>query len=123
MTFDSWTSINSDPFLSVTAHYISAPVDKPQQWELRSDQLTFTPIVGNHSRENITKILIETVDEYGIQSRVLLYFLHLVSLLYNHTIIQVGWFTTDNATNDDTAIQAVAEHIDPSGENWDPVQH
>ena len=81
------------------------------------------PIVGNHSGENIAKILIETIDEYGIQGKVLSYSLHSVSLLYNCTIMQVGWFTADNATNNDTAIRAVAEHIDPSGKNWDPVQH
>ncbi|KAG2114291.1 uncharacterized protein F5147DRAFT_770272 [Suillus discolor] len=31
MMFDSWTSLIGDPFLSVTAHYIDAPTDKPQE--------------------------------------------------------------------------------------------
>ena len=70
MTFDSWTSTNGDPFLSVTAHYVSVCMDNPQQWELQSDQLSFTPIVGNHSGENIANILIETIDRYGIQDKV-----------------------------------------------------
>ena len=70
MTFDSWTSTNGDPFLSVTAHYVFACADNPQQWELQSDQLAFTPIVGNHSGENIAKILIETIDRYGIRDKV-----------------------------------------------------
>jgi len=123
MTFDSWTSLNGDPFLSVTAHYITAPADKPQQWELRSDQLAFTPIVGNHSGENIAKILVETIDEYDIRSKVftlpsLPCLFCLIKLLW-----QFGWFTADNATNNDTAIRAVAEHIDPTGDEWDPVQH
>jgi len=74
MMFDSWTSINGDPFLSVTAHYITAPADKPQQWELCSDQLAFTPIVGNHSGENIARILIETIDEYDIRAKVKLFY-------------------------------------------------
>jgi hypothetical protein len=29
----------------------------------------------------------------------------------------------DNATNNDMAICALAEHIDPSGHEWDPLQH
>jgi len=104
MTFDSWTSIPGDPFLSVTAHYIDSPVDKPQEWVLRSDQLAFAHIEGNHSGANIGRILIETIDNYGIRSK-------------------VGWLTADNATNNDTAIQTVADTIDPSGEEWDAVEH
>ena len=29
----------------------------------------------------------------------------------------------DNATNNDTAIKAVREQLDPSGEEWDLVEH
>lgn len=34
-----------------------------------------------------------------------------------------GWFTADNATNNDTAIEMVAGSIDPSGEKWKPIEH
>jgi hypothetical protein len=70
MTFDSWTSLTGDPYLSVMAHYISSSVDNPQQWELRCEQLAFAPIHGNHSGSNIAKILIETIDKYGIHKKV-----------------------------------------------------
>jgi hypothetical protein len=70
MTFDSWTSLIGDPFLSVTAHYIDAPVDKPQEWELKTEQLAFKYIEGNHSGANIGRILIEVIDEYGIRKQV-----------------------------------------------------
>jgi len=70
MTFDIWTSLSGDPFLSVTAHYIDTPVDKPQQWVLKSDQLAFTPIIGNHSGANIGKIFMEAIDEYDIHNKV-----------------------------------------------------
>jgi len=29
----------------------------------------------------------------------------------------------DNATNNDTTIKAVGEQLDPSGKEWDPVEH
>jgi hypothetical protein len=103
MTFDSWTSLTGEPFLSITAHYISSPIDKPQQWELKADQLAFMPIQGNHSGSNTAQHLIQTIKKYGIRER-------------------VGWFTADNATNNDTALEAVASFIDPSGD-WDPVEH
>lgn len=104
MTFDSWTSNPGDPFLSVTAHYIDSSIETPQEWELKTEQLAFTPINGNHSGANIGQILIETIDKYGIHTK-------------------VGWFTADNTTNNDTAIETVAGDIDPSGEKWDAVEH
>ena len=63
-------SFPGDPFLSVTAHYIDTPIDKPQQWVLKLDQLAFTPIVGNHSGANISKILTKAIDEYNIHDKV-----------------------------------------------------
>jgi hypothetical protein len=97
MMFDSWTSEPGDSFLSITAHYIDSPTETPQEWELRMEQLAFTPIHGNHSSANIRRILIETIDKYGICTK-------------------VGWFMADNTTNNDTAIATVAVDIDPTGE-------
>jgi hypothetical protein len=71
MTFNTWTSLVGDPFIGVTAHYISAPNDNPQKWELKSEQLAFTPLVGDHSGANIGSILIETLDTYGICEKVM----------------------------------------------------
>jgi hypothetical protein len=104
MTFDSWTSEPGVPFLSITAHYIDSPVGKPQEWELKSEQLAFTTINGNHSGSNIGRILIKAIDDYGIRNK-------------------VGWFTADNATNNNTAIQTVANAIDPSGTKWIAGEH
>ena len=92
------------PFLSVTAHYIDSPDGKPQEWELKSEQLAFTIINGNHSSSNVGRILIETIDNYDFCTK-------------------VGWFTADNATNNNTAIQAVALAIDPSGKDWIAGEH
>ena len=72
MTFDSWTSLNSDPFWGVTGHYIISSPDNLQQWELKTEQLAFMPIVGNHSSDNIAKILLETIDAFVLCSKVLI---------------------------------------------------
>jgi hypothetical protein len=66
MTFYTWPSLTREPFLSVTAHYINNPVDKPQQWVFKSDQLAFMLVIGHHSGENFGKILMEAIDEYGL---------------------------------------------------------
>jgi len=69
-TFDVWTSSPGDPFLSVMGHYINAPADKPQDWELKCEQLAFTLIEGNHSGANMANILVCTVDCYRIRNKV-----------------------------------------------------
>lgn len=73
MTFDSWTSELGDPFLSVIAHDIDSPTDKPQKWELKTEQLAFRPIEGNHSGANIGGILIEVIDKYDLCKKVSIY--------------------------------------------------
>jgi hypothetical protein len=92
------------PFLSVTAHYINSPAGKPQKWELKTKQLAFTIINSNHSGSNIGRILIETINNYDIHTK-------------------VRWFTADNATNNNMAIQTVVLAIDPSGKKWIAGEH
>jgi hypothetical protein len=69
-TFDSWTSQNGDPFLSVTGHYIAAPDNQPEEWELKTEQLAFAPIEGNHSSENLANIIVRVIDRYNLRSKV-----------------------------------------------------
>ena len=69
-TFDTWTSKACDPYLSVTGHYISTPKASPQEWELKSEQLGFTHIKGNHSRANLGSILVWIIDRYGLRQKV-----------------------------------------------------
>ncbi|KAF7364524.1 HAT family dimerization domain-containing protein [Mycena venus] len=102
-TFDTWTSKTGDPFLRVTGHYIDAPVDSPEDWSVKSAQLAYTPIEGNHSGDNLSRILVRTVDRYDLRDK-------------------VGWFTADNATNNDTALKALGKEIDPLKLRWDPVE-
>ncbi|KAF8188584.1 hypothetical protein K438DRAFT_1764328 [Mycena galopus ATCC 62051] len=90
------TSKTGDPFLGVTGHYIHAPADSPEDWTLKSEQLVYTPIEGNHSGAYLSKIL-------GRDSI-------------------VGWFTADNATND-TALKAFGKEVDALKLHWDPVEH
>jgi hypothetical protein len=87
MTFDSWTSEPGDPFLSVTAHYIDSPADKPQEWELKTEQLAFRLIKGNHSGANIGGILIEVIDKYDIRKKVSIYYLCCCTYCFSNRLI------------------------------------
>jgi hypothetical protein len=54
----------------MTGHYISAPKKSPQEWSLKSEQLGFTHIEGNHSGANLGGILVRTIDRYGLRQKV-----------------------------------------------------
>jgi len=69
-TFDAWTSDPGDPFLSVTGHYIFVRPDRPNDWELRTEQLAFTPLCGRHSGANMASLLVLTVDHYDLHGKV-----------------------------------------------------
>ncbi|KAK7025717.1 HAT family dimerization domain-containing protein [Favolaschia claudopus] len=102
-TFDTWTSKTGDPFFGVTGHYIDSPPDSPEDWSLKSEQLAYTPIEGNHSGQNLSKILVRAVDRYDLREK-------------------MGWGTADNATNNDTCMKCAGEEVDPLKLRWDPVE-
>jgi hypothetical protein len=71
-TFDTWTSDIGAPYLGVTGHYIDAPKQNPTAWELKCEQLAYTPLHGNHSGANMSKILLHTLDRYDIREKVII---------------------------------------------------
>ena len=54
----------------MTSHYITGTKESPQDWELKSEQLGFTHIEGNHSGANLGGILIRIIDRYEIHQKV-----------------------------------------------------
>lgn len=69
-TFDAWTSAPGDPYLSLTSHFIDAPADHPNAWELKSDQLIFQEIQGRHTGKNMADILSRALDRYDLCGKV-----------------------------------------------------
>jgi hypothetical protein len=70
-TFDAWTSDPGDPYLSITGHYIDSSPETPNDWELKTEQLSFEEIHGRHSGKNIAQILTRTVDRYKLYGKVI----------------------------------------------------
>ena len=69
-TFDAWTSTPGDPYISLTAHYIHSPVDHPNAWELRTEQLLFQEIQGRHTGKILGEILNSALDRYHLYGKV-----------------------------------------------------
>jgi hypothetical protein len=38
------------------------------------------------------------------------------------SVLQAGWFTSDNASNNDTAMKEFGKIVDPGGTRWMPAQ-
>jgi hypothetical protein len=112
-TFDTWMSENRDPYLSVTGHYIDTLSDKPQQWELGSEQLTFTPFVGRHSGSNMGDILVCTINHYSLCRKVSS---DVPVVLMSTQSTQASKFTADNAPNNDGVLRRFGEIVDPNEE-------
>ena len=64
LTLDGWTSKNQIPFLGITAHWID------ENWKLNQITLEFYPLEGPHTGENLSKVVIKTLKEYGILTKV-----------------------------------------------------
>jgi hypothetical protein len=69
-TFDAWTSTPGDPYLSLTVHYIDAPTDHPNLWSLKSEQLLFQEIEGQHTGKNMSQILRCAIERYELCGKV-----------------------------------------------------
>ena len=61
-TFDAGTSQASDPYLTVTGHWID------KTWTLHEQILAFSLIEGSHTGANTGQLLIDTFEDYGILS-------------------------------------------------------
>ena len=66
----------------MTGHYITGTKESPQDWKLKSEQLGFTHIEGNHCGANLGGILMRTIDRYGIRQKVRILTFFLVTFSY-----------------------------------------
>jgi hypothetical protein len=58
--------------LSITGHYIDGPIDRPNDWVLKTEQLSFETIEGRHTGKNIASILTCTVYRYELNGKVMI---------------------------------------------------
>jgi hypothetical protein len=84
LSFDLWTSTNHHAFNAIVAHFVTS------DYKVASILLAFRNLLGPHSGENIAASVQEVVQEYYIQA-------------------SLGCFVLDNATSNDTAVQAIGE--------------
>ena len=82
LTWDLLTSPNYKAMIAITAHW----TDK--DWKVQSTLITIREIESDHDGENISEIFHAVIKEFQI-------------------VDQIGYFTGDNASNNDTAMKCL----------------
>jgi hypothetical protein len=80
LTWDLWTSPNFKAMIAITAHWTD------QNWKVRSTLMAIREIDRDHDGENISQVVYRILKEFEIVNR-------------------IGYFTSDNASDNDTAMQ------------------
>ena len=62
-TTDMWSSINGDPYMSYTIHYIT------EEWELQSTALGTLYFPEDHTGENLSDAIKETLQSWNLDSK------------------------------------------------------
>jgi len=83
---DMWSSPNGHSMLGVVAHWCE------QDKSLRSTLLGLPKVWGAHTGDNIAEALVDVLEQYELTSK-------------------LGYMMMDNATNNDTAVQAINEEL------------
>lgn len=96
-TFDMWTSPNHRAFLGMVAHWMD------ENLRLHSTVLGLRQFRGRHTGENQAKHFWNIIKTYQITEK-------------------ISYFTLDNASNNDTAVQHIAKYLHELGQEFNPTQ-
>jgi len=88
ISFDLWTLPNYLAILGVVAHFID------KNGKRRTAVLGLRELEGEHSGENMADVLLQIFKDYNISGR-------------------IGYFMADNASSNDTCIDAVLQALYP----------
>jgi hypothetical protein len=105
-TTDIWSDQNRQPYLAVTAHWISKS-EGSSSLQLKAALIAFHRLRGSHDGKTLAKTIVELLDRADITVQVStvngqLSFVYPKSLSFP---FQVGHFTVDNASSNETMMQ------------------
>ena len=90
LTWDLWTSPNFKAMIAITAHWTD------ENWKVQTALIAIREIEGDHDGENISHIVHAVLKEFNI-------------------VEQFGYFTGDNAGNNDTTLACLERQIREEG--------
>jgi hypothetical protein len=86
-TADLWSDKNLRSYICITAHWI-ARNKRSKQLELKTALIAFHNVTGKHDGANLAAVVLQLLDRAGITAL-------------------IGWFTLDNASNNDTFVSSL----------------
>lgn len=95
---DCWTDPNSTPFVAVTAHWICP--DRDGRLVMRANAIAFRHLPGSHTGKHIAEAIMEILDQAGVTKR-------------------TGWWTLDNASNNDTFMAELEKLLNERGVHFE----
>ena len=98
ISFDLWSSPNNFSMLGLCCHFID------RSWQARTVILGMKRLIGPHSGENMSKLIVKALEVYKLGGR-------------------LGYCVLDNAGDNDTCLRAVEEHLLLQGVRWDADTH
>jgi len=90
LTWDLWTSPNSKAMISIMAHWTN------ENWKVQSTLMAIREIEGDHDGKNISQVVHSVIKEFGV-------------------VDKFGYFTGDNAGNNDTTLEWLSRRIREEG--------
>jgi hypothetical protein len=93
ISFDLWSSANHYSMLGIVCHFID------RNFKARTVMLGLKRLVGPHSGENMSRLLIETIETYKLA----------------HVL---GFCVLDNARDNDTSLRSVQAYLLLQGVTW-----
>jgi hypothetical protein len=85
LTTDMWTSVQMDPYMGITVHFINA------HWDLESLNLGAFPFSDDHTGDNIAQEITTILEEWRLP------------------LTKLVCGTTDNASNNNTCFRALGK--------------
>jgi hAT family C-terminal dimerisation region len=98
ITCDLWTSGNRLGLMGIVAHFVD------EDGILHSLTIGLREMEGSHSGENMAKILWDVLSEYQI-------------------LTKLGYFTMDNASNNDVMLSVLERRLREEEIDWDSTSH
>lgn len=110
LTADIWTDQCSRSFLALTAHWI-AKVEKTTSLEYKTALVAFHRLPGKHDGSAIAEAVIKLLDRAHITVKVRLLYEVGVTMHVSDVSLKVGHITMDNASNNGTMMEKLAEML------------
>ena len=125
MVDDIWTDITMRGFMAIFASWIQkvvteTPAGTQTEYVHRVDLIGFICVPGHHSGVNLAQVFHFALTQLGITpNKVKLFTVNVLKYFINNC--QVGWITSDNARNNDTLMESLAELMGYPL-SWDPEE-